>query len=260
MITLKDIHHTYVTDAREEVVALSGIDLVVHDQEIVVLVGPSGCGKSTLLSIMAGFMAPTSGQCLLDGGTPVTGPGTDRGVVFQRDNLFPWLRVRENVALGSTFSGSQEARASANQLIDVVGLGDAADRYPHELSGGMRQRAQIARVLATSPRTVLMDEPFGALDPFTRRQLQAELLSIWARSTPTIVFITHSVEEAVLLADRVVVMGTHPGQILAEVNVPAGLRSRLRESGADLNAAVTDPQAVELRAQVNQLIQDAHGV
>jgi NitT/TauT family transport system ATP-binding protein len=202
----------------EQVEALRGVDLVIDKGEFVCLIGASGCGKSTLLRIIAGFERPTSGSVdIYD--HPVTGPGSDRGMVFQDYALFPWLSVKENIAFGPRQKGLPAARVReiTNQYLDMVGLAPFADRYPAQLSGGMKQRVAIARVLANEAEILLMDEPFGALDALTREQLQDELLEIWARTGLTVIFVTHSVEEATLLADRVVVMTAGPGRIETDI-------------------------------------------
>ena len=196
----------------ERVEALHKVDLIVGKGEFVCLIGASGCGKSTLLRIVAGFEAPTSGDVRVYD-APITGPGSDRGMVFQDYALFPWMTVRENVAFGPKQKGLRDARDIADRYLDMVGLSKFADRYPYQLSGGMKQRVAIARVLANEASLLLMDEPFGALDALTREQLQDELLEIWSRTKVTILFVTHSVEEATLLADRVVVMTAGPGRI-----------------------------------------------
>jgi ABC-type nitrate/sulfonate/bicarbonate transport system ATPase subunit len=199
--------------------ALEGVCLDVAPGEIVSLVGTSGCGKSTLLNVLAGFEAPTAGRVLLDG-SEITGPGADRGVVFQSDNLFGWLTVRGNVEFPLRLAVNRAARAElaarVDELIEWVGLGDFRDAYPKELSGGMRQRAAIARALVSRPRILLMDEPFGALDAQTRENMQRLLLDVAAASRATILFVTHDVEEAVYLGDRVVVMKARPGRIVSE--------------------------------------------
>ncbi|AGP29669.1 ABC transporter ATP-binding protein [Corynebacterium terpenotabidum] len=264
MISLTDVSHVYETDAGDAVEALSDVTLSIADAEIVCLVGPSGCGKSTLLRILAGFLPASSGEILV-GGAPVAGADPDRGVVFQQPTLFPWYTVRENVRLSYRYSGDEEQKVAADELIELVGLDDAVDRLPHELSGGMQQRTQIARVLAAGPSYVLMDEPFGALDPFTREQLQAELLRVWGRDRPTIVFVTHSVEEALLIGHRVVVMAARPGRVIEDVRVPEHLRVSAegvsRETvQADLRAATADPDFVALRHQVTEAINAAHVV
>lgn len=270
MISIHHISKTFVTDAGTEVKALGDIDLEITNGEILSVVGPSGCGKSTLLKLIAGFETPTAGVILGSEGQELTVPGVDRGVVFQQPTLFPWLNVRRNVEFAGTVRGrkeSQSIKAAADELIGLVGLGAAARRFPHELSGGMQQRAQIARVLATSPEVVLMDEPFGALDPFTREHLQAELLRAWHRYRPTIVLITHSVEEALLVSDRVVVMAPNPGRILRDVEVPEEIRASLLDEEvvddrerlrARLREHSAHPTLVELRHVVKEAIAHAH--
>lgn len=197
--------------------ALDPVDLSVDAGELVCIAGPSGCGKTTLLRLVAGFLSPSSGSIRVDG-RPVAGPGADRGVVFQRPMLLPWLDVRGNVELGLRLQKVPAARrvSEAERYIEMVGLADAADRKPYELSGGMQQRCQIARVLANSPKVVLMDEPFGALDAITRERLQTELLQIWRATGTTILFVTHSVDEAVFLGSRVLVMSGSPGSIVLD--------------------------------------------
>jgi ABC-type nitrate/sulfonate/bicarbonate transport system ATPase subunit len=196
------------------VAALSGIDLDVRKGEFVCLLGPSGCGKSTLLRIIAGFETATVGTVAVHD-RPVIGPGPDRGIVFQDYGLFPWLTVRENIGFGPKHAGlaSREVTRITAQFMDMVALTAFANHYPHQLSGGMKQRVAIARVLANDTDMLLMDEPFGALDALTRTKLQEDLLDIWHRTKLTVIFVTHSVEEAVLLADRVLVMSAGPGRI-----------------------------------------------
>lgn len=193
-------------------IALSEINLTVKRSEIICLVGPSGCGKSTLLNIVAGFDKPSVGQVRVDGAV-VSKPGPDRTVVFQQDALFPWLTVWQNIVAGPRASGEKGYEAKAEELLKTVRLEAFRDRYPYQLSGGMRQRASIARALMSDYRALLMDEPFGALDAQTRSEMQELLEAICIEYKPTVLFITHDIEEAVLLGDRVVVMGTHPGRI-----------------------------------------------
>ncbi|ADP82227.1 ABC transporter ATP-binding protein [Pseudofrankia inefficax] len=200
--------------------ALDGFDLTVAPGEFLCLLGPSGCGKSTLLNMLAGFSHPDGGEVLVDE-RPVTGPGPDRGVLFQTPMLFPWLSVLDNVLYGprARHELDAETRGRAVELLETVGLGDARDAYPHELSGGMRHRAAFARVLVNRPRLLLMDEPFGALDAITRVAMQRFLLDLWQRDRITIVFVTHDVEEAALLGDRVCVMSGSPGRTRAVIDI-----------------------------------------
>ena len=207
----------------DEIVALQDFNLLVTSEEIITLLGPSGCGKSTLLNLIAGFEKPTSGQISI-GGHVVENPGPDRGMVFQDHALFPWLTVEDNIAFGLKAQGmpSEQRAKVAKEYIDLIGLQNFEDRYPHELSGGMKQRVGIARVLAIQPQMLLMDEPFGALDAQTRALLQKELLRVWERDKRPIIFVTHNVEEAVFLGDRVVVMTARPGTVkeVIEVDLP----------------------------------------
>jgi NitT/TauT family transport system ATP-binding protein len=219
----------------KDVVALKDIDLVINKGEFVCLLGPSGCGKSTLLNAMAGFSLPSSGTITVDGKI-VIGPGPDRGMVFQEYALFPWMSVEKNIAFGLEIKGMSKADIDARveSLLHTLHLQDFRKRYPKELSGGMRQRVAIARVLALDSPIMLMDEPFGALDALTRRTLQDELLRIWSEFKKTIVFVTHSIEEAIYLADRVVVMTYRPGTIKRDQRITMP-RSR-DPSSAEFNA------------------------
>ena len=200
--------------------ALRGADLRVERGEFICLLGASGCGKSTLLRIVAGFEAPSAGRVTVSG-RAVTGPGPNRGMVFQDYGLFPWLTVRQNVGFGPRARGlpRAEVAATADRFVAAVGLQRFAEAYPHQLSGGMKQRVAIARVLANDAELVLMDEPFGALDAMTRERLQDELLGIWAAQKLTVLFVTHAIEEAILLADRVIVMSPGPGHIVADIRI-----------------------------------------
>lgn len=207
-------------------VALEDVSLEVRAGEFLVLVGPSGCGKSTLLDVLAGLTQPSSGRVLIDG-KPITGPARDRGVVFQQYALFPWLTALDNVAFGLEIAGlgRSERRAKAAAYLDLVGLSAFAKHYPHEMSGGMKQRVAIARSLAYEPEVLLMDEPFAALDAQTRETLQEELVDIWRRTGKTIVFITHGIDEAVVLGQRVAVMTSRPGRIKQIVDIPESLHA-----------------------------------
>ncbi|SEG68267.1 NitT/TauT family transport system ATP-binding protein [Actinacidiphila yanglinensis] len=200
--------------------ALGGVTLDIEEREFVTVVGPSGCGKSTLLGMAAGLVEPSAGEVSVDG-RPVTGPGPDRGVIFQQYALFPWLTVRRNVEFGLRLTSmpARERRARADHAIELVGLSDFADALPKTLSGGMKQRCAIARAYAVDPEVLLMDEPFGALDALTRVQLQDRLLDTWAKERRTVLFVTHDVEEAVYLAQRVVVMAARPGRVHTVIDV-----------------------------------------
>ena len=206
-----------------KMIALNGVDFEIKENEFICVVGPSGCGKSTLLNIIAGLLEPTSGAVYVDG-KKVEGTGTERGVVFQQYALFPWLTVLQNVMFGLKLKGMPDAQAKeiAMKYIKMVQLEEFVHSYPKELSGGMKQRVAIARAYAAEPEVLLMDEPFGALDAQTRTQLQTELLATWEREKKTCFFITHDVEEAIILAQRVVIMSARPGRIreIVEVNIP----------------------------------------
>jgi NitT/TauT family transport system ATP-binding protein len=212
-IVLRGVEKVFGSEGRQ-VLALSNIDLEVRQGEFVCLLGPSGCGKSTLLNAIAGFTPPTAGEVRIDG-RPVGPPGPDRGMVFQEYALFPWMTVAENVAFGLEMRKQPRAEIDrrVGELLSWFGLSEFRERFPKDLSGGMRQRVAIARVLALDSPMLLMDEPFGALDALTRRNLQDELLRIWSDLRKTVVFVTHSIEEAIYLADRVVVMTYRPGTI-----------------------------------------------
>jgi NitT/TauT family transport system ATP-binding protein len=220
LISVSDLEKTYRTKGRALVRALGGVSLDVADGEFVTIVGQSGCGKTTLLKILAGLLARSSGRVLLRG-RPVDGPSRDIGVVFQDPVLLPWRNVLDNVMLPVQVLGlpRSTSRTRARGLIELVGLGGFEDKYPHELSGGMRQRVALARALVHDPSLLLMDEPFGALDAMTREFMNLELLRIWREAGKTVVFITHSIPEAVFLADRVVVMSARPGRIVEIVSV-----------------------------------------
>ncbi len=201
--------------------ALDDINFSTHRREFQCVVGPSGCGKSTLIRILAGLEEKTCGQVLLQG-KPVSGPGRDRGMVFQGYTLFPWLTVKKNVMFGLEVNGAggHQAEREALQWLQLVGLEKFADAYPHQLSGGMKQRVAIVRALANQPRILLMDEPFGALDAQTRARMQAHLLEIWKKIDITIIFITHDLDEAIFLGDRILVLSPHPGRVQELIEVP----------------------------------------
>ena len=227
--------------------ALKDINFSTHRREFLCIVGQSGCGKSTLVRILAGLEEPSAGEVLLEG-KPVTEPGSDRGMVFQGYTLFPWLTVKKNVMFGPEVNGHgrEEAEREALQWLQLVGLEKFAESYPHQLSGGMKQRVAIVRALANQPRILLMDEPFGALDAQTRSRMQAHLLEIWRKIDITIVFITHDLDEAIFLADRILVLSAHPGQVQELIEVPVP-----RPRGA---AQSLSPEFIATKARLEELI------
>jgi NitT/TauT family transport system ATP-binding protein len=218
-ITIRAVHKIFPT-ASGPLVALQDIDLEIPPGQFICLLGPSGCGKSTLLNAVAGFALPSSGSIVANGRT-VTGPGPERGMVFQEYALFPWMTVEQNIGFGLEIKGTPapQIRARVADLLAMLSLTDFRQRYPKDLSGGMRQRVAIARVLALDSPIMLMDEPFGALDALTRRNLQDELLRIWSELKKTIIFVTHSIEEAIYLADRIIVMTYRPGTVKRDLFV-----------------------------------------
>ncbi|MBV9532039.1 MAG: ABC transporter ATP-binding protein, partial [Bradyrhizobium sp.] len=223
MIEIEHVSQVFLTSTRQEHLALSDISLTVEDGAFLSILGPSGCGKSTLLYIVGGFVNPTEGTARMKG-RAITGPGPDRGPVFQEFALFPWKSVLSNVMYGLRQQGvkAKAAEAQSRALIEMVGLKGFEDFYPKELSGGMKQRVALARTLAYRPAVLLMDEPFGALDAHTRTRLQNDLLNIWERDRKTVLFVTHSVDEAVFLSDRVVMMTPSPGRIkkIIDIDLP----------------------------------------
>jgi NitT/TauT family transport system ATP-binding protein len=231
--------------------ALQDINLEVHRREFLCVVGPSGCGKSTLARILAGLDEPSAGEVYLDG-RPVVGPGSDRGMVFQAYTLFPWLTVKKNVMFGLEANGLSrfESERDAMQWLQLIGLETFADAYPHQLSGGMKQRVAIVRALANQPRILLMDEPFGALDAQTRCHMQAHLLEIWRKINVTIVFITHDLDEAILLADRILVLSRHPGRVQELIEVPLPRPRSLTQ--------VVAPEFLATKARLEELIYVDH--
>ncbi len=247
-IEVRGVTHFFSSDKRSTP-ALAGVDLVIQPGEFVCLVGPSGCGKTTLLKLIAGFFTPTQGTVLIND-QPVSKPGADRGMVFQAPTLFPWLSVGGNVEIGPRMNGmpAEKRREIASRYLSMVGLADVVDQRPYELSGGMQQRAAIARALANNPACILMDEPFGALDALTRERLQQELKQIWAATGKSIVFVTHSVEEAVFLGTRVVVFSARPGRIVYNeaINLP-------HHKGAVDDARLL-PEFAALRAEIGAMI------
>jgi len=220
ILSVRDLKKSFGANGSTQVV-FEHVSLEIHRREFICVVGPSGCGKSTLIRIVAGLDEATAGEILLDG-RAVAGPGPDRGMVFQGYTLFPWLTVKGNVMFGLQMQGKDPStsEAEARQWLDMVGLTKFENLYPHELSGGMKQRVAIARALAGGPRILIMDEPFAALDAQTRCQMQAYLLQIWKKVDATILFITHDLDEAAYLADRILVMGTNPGRVAEFIENP----------------------------------------
>lgn len=228
-------------------VAVKETSITVEPGQFVCILGPSGCGKSTLLNSVAGYVAPTTGKTIVDGEV-ITAPGPDRGMVFQQYSLFPWKTVRENIAFGPKIRGvsCDEMSSTTETFLEMVGLSKFANRYPGELSGGMQQRVGIARALANYPRVLLMDEPFGALDSQTRLMMQESLLKLWSEFGITVMFVTHDIDEAVFLGDRVLVMSASPGSIIADLSVDLP-----RPRHTDL---AVDPRFIELKRQCQENI------
>lgn len=246
ILSVQDLKKSFVSNGTERVV-FDHLSFDVHRREFITIIGPSGCGKSTFIRIAAGLDESSGGAILLSG-VPVTGPGPDRGMVFQGYTLFPWLSVKRNVMFGLQMKGCSdiEAESLARQWIAMVGLEKFEDSYPHELSGGMKQRVAIARALANEPRVLIMDEPFGALDSQTRAKMQAHLIEIWKKVDITILFITHDLDEAILLSDRVLVLGVNPGGLVEFIENPVP-RPRSPKQ-------ITSPEFIALKARLDELI------
>ena len=249
-ITVKNLCKTY--PGQPPVLALDRIDLDVAPGDFVALLGPSGCGKSTLLNLIAGFEPVTSGLLHVDQ-QPVAAPGPDRGVVFQEVALFPWLTVWENVIFGPRVQGlpKQDYEARAHEMLKIVGLSDFKNHLPVQLSGGMRQRVGIARILTLGSRVLLMDEPFGALDAQTRLTMQELLLSVWQQLKPTIIFVTHDIDEAIFLANTIYVMSARPGRIQQKIEVPLARPRTVADTASESFSA--------LKLQILNLIRHTHG-
>ena len=252
-IVVSGFRHFFAT-ADGEVQATDKVDLAIRSGEFVTLVGPSGCGKTTLLKAIAGFIRPTEGTIHCDGKL-VQGPGRERGVVFQELAILPWRTVRRNIGHGLEIAGVSRAERdkTVRRLIELIGLTGFEERYPHELSGGMRQRVAVARTWAADPDVILMDEPFAAVDAMTRLTLQEELARLCAATRKTVFFITHSVDEAVFLGDRLLVMTRRPGRIKAEIAVPG------RASGRDWESFTADPEMQGIAERVLKMVREERG-
>ena len=255
-ISIQGVHKVF-GEGDQAVVALQGIDLDIHQGEFVCLLGPSGCGKSTLLNALAGFALPSAGTILVEG-APVTGPGPDRGMVFQEYALFPWMTVEANIAFGLEIRKLPKARIRkiVGGLLAMLRLEEFRHRFPRDLSGGMRQRVAIARVLALDSPILLMDEPFGALDALTRRTLQDELLRVWSELRKTVIFVTHSLEESLYLADRTVLMTYRPGTVKLDLAIPL---PRMRDPASpEFNALKKELGALLMQEQRRHVEEEFH--
>lgn len=249
-LEVKDLFKSYPVQNKQKLIVLQDINFQIFPRELICLVGASGSGKSTLLNIIAGLLPPTSGQVIVDGQSVTGRPGSDRGMVFQGYTLFPWLTVAQNVAFGLQFQKMPKAekRERVSYFLNVVGLLHFANSYPKQLSGGMKQRVAIARALANEPAVLLMDEPFGALDTQTKEQMQQFLLGLWEQTHVTVLMITHDVEEAIYLSQRIYVLSSCPGQIKAEVTIPLPEHREL-----DIKLS---PEFVEIKRQVVHLLRN----
>jgi ABC-type nitrate/sulfonate/bicarbonate transport system ATPase subunit len=244
-IVIDQVTKRFATDGSDAAPVLGGVSLAIHENEFIVLLGRSGCGKTTLLNIVAGLEHASSGLVRVDD-APVTGPGAGKGMVFQQSALFPWLTARQNVMFAARKRLPVRAArtAIADELLDLVGLANAGDKYPFELSGGMQQRVAIARAMALDPQILLMDEPFGALDELTRIEMQNELLRVWSARRKTVIFVTHSIWEGLMLADRIMILAPRPGRIVLERHLPQ-TRPRKR----------SDPELIALYDDIWQSLQ-----
>jgi NitT/TauT family transport system ATP-binding protein len=254
-----DIQHVSITYTRgqQTVQAVQDVTLTIHPGEFVALLGASGCGKSTLLNAVAGFLKPVQGQILVDG-EPVTAPGVDRGMVFQHHALFPWKTVAENVAFGLKMRGvpSSKRQEQVRTFLHLVGLDSFAQAYPAQLSGGMQQRVGLARVLINQPRVMLMDEPFGALDAQSRVMMQELLLHLWHEVRTTVLFVTHDVDEAIFLADRIAIMRARPGQLQQELAVPLPRPRTLETATDDTFLRLKREALTSIRAEAGYTLED----
>lgn len=252
ILALKDVVVRYDAGADASITALDGVSLTVEPGSFVVALGASGCGKTTLLNLMAGFLQPTSGSATLDG-HPIEGPGSERGVVFQHGALMPWLNVIDNVAFGLRLKGMprKDRHERARAVLGLVGLEGMEERRIWQLSGGMRQRVGVARALTADPDVLLMDEPLGALDALTREQMQELILDVWTRTRKSVFLITHGIDEAVFMADKLVVMSPRPGRVVAEIDLAFG---RQFTEGAKAGQIKAQPEFIAMRERVKELV------
>ncbi len=252
-LKIDNVSMTFELPSGDKVEALKDINLEIKNGELMSVLGPSGCGKTTLLNILAGFLAPTGGNVYL-GDHAVTGPNPERGMVFQKGALFEWMNVRDNVSFGPRMAGKSKSEyaSNVNHLLEVVGLKDFKDKAIYELSGGMQQRVALARCLANEPDIILMDEPLGALDALTREKMQSLVLDLWKETGKTIILITHSVEEALLLGERLLVMAPRPGRVHKEYRLPFAEEG----VGADLREVKKNPKFGETRDEILSMIWD----
>ncbi len=250
-LSIENISMRFDLKDGKSIQALKDVNLEINEGQIITVLGPSGCGKTTLLNIIAGFLAPTEGQVILNDQT-VLGPGAERGMVFQQGALFEWMNVRSNVAFGPRMKGMSKAEQNekVQHLLEIVGLSDFEDKAVYELSGGMQQRVALARCLANDPDVILMDEPLGALDALTREKMQGLVLKLWKDTGKTIMLITHSVEEAVLLGERLLVLAPRPGRILKEYKLPYAEMG----SGMDLREVKKSEGYIETRDEILSII------
>lgn len=249
-ILVEHIDKVY-TSNKKSVKAIEDVSIDIQDNDFVCIVGPSGCGKSTLLRMLAGLDFPTEGQIIVND-RKVTGPGPDRGMVFQSYTLFPWMTVEDNIKFGLKIKKlpKEEQQEIADRYLEIIDLTKFAKSYPKELSGGMKQRVAIARALANQPEVLLMDEPFGALDPHTKSMMQLLMREIWEKEHPTVVFITHDIDEAVFLANKVYVMSARPGKVIKEVNVYLSHKRNLELKDT--------PEFIKIRKGINDLLYSAN--